>query len=80
MKTRCYMRNIHDKSAIIKSMMEEIYRLSEQQVQALKGASFVGMTNEEANECDSRRRRIRSLVAEVEHLQNSGSHGKRRAG
>jgi hypothetical protein len=74
------MRIIHDKSAVIKSKMEEIYRLSEQQVQALKGASFVGMTNEETTECDSRRLRIRSLVAEVEHLQDSGTQGKRRAG
>jgi hypothetical protein len=43
-----------DTSAMIKQMTEEIYRLAEEQARALKKATFLGMTTDEANECDSR--------------------------
>jgi len=60
-----------DTSAMIKQMTEEIYRLAEEQVRALKKATFLGMTTDEANECDSRRGSISRLIGEVQHLQNT---------
>ena len=52
-------------------MTEEIYKLAEEQAKALKRAAFLGMTRNEANECDSRRGRITRLVGEIEQLQNT---------
>ena len=63
-------RNTHT-SARIKQLTEEIYRLAEEQAKTLKRATFLGMTMHEAKECDSRRGRIRRLVAEIEQLQNT---------
>jgi len=62
-------RNAH--SLAIKEMTEEIYNLAEEQSKALKAATFLGMTTNEANECDSRRGRIRHLIKEIEQLQNT---------
>jgi len=60
-------RNTH--TSAIKRMTEEIYSLAEEQTKALKAATFLGMTTNEANEWDSRRGRIRHLVTEIEQLQ-----------
>jgi hypothetical protein len=67
------MRNEHhdtDTSATIKQVTEEIYQLAEEQTKALKQATFLGMTTDEASHCDSRRGRIRHLIRELQQLQN----------
>ena len=61
-------RNTHA-SAQIKQMTEEIYRLVDEQAKALKSATFLGMTTNEANECDLRSGRIQRLIGAVERLQ-----------
>jgi len=52
---------INDTSAII-MLIELIHRLSEQQSQALKRPTFVGMTRDEPIKQDSDRCRIRTLI------------------
>jgi hypothetical protein len=60
-------------SEIVTPMRDEIHRLTEQHNQALKTATFVGMTTNEANEYDSRRCPITSLKEKLERLQHTTS-------
>lgn len=45
--------------------------LSEQQAEALRTATFVGMTSDEANEYDERRRKITDLIQQLALVQKS---------
>jgi hypothetical protein len=60
-----------DTLATIHRIKEEIDRLSEQQKEALKTATFVGMTHDEAKDYDSRRARITELIHELALLQKA---------
>ena len=55
----------------IHRIKQEIDKLSEQQSEALKTATYVGMTAEEAREYDARRQQITKLVEELRLLQNA---------
>ena len=52
-------------------LRQEIEKLTQEQSEALKTATFVGMTAEEAKIYDARRRRITELVEQLRALQNS---------
>jgi len=60
-----------DTVAAVNRVKEEIDRLTEQQSQALKHATFVGMTPEEAQEYDNRRSQITTLLQQLEALQKA---------
>jgi hypothetical protein len=47
-----------DTLGAVQRLKEEIDNLTEQQSEALKMATYVGMTPDEATECDERRARI----------------------
>ena len=50
---------------------EEIDKLTEQQSEAIKTATYVGMTTDEAKEYDERRDRILKLVRDLATLEES---------
>lgn len=50
---------------------QEIERLTRKQSEALKTATFVGMTPDEAKEYDDRRQQITRLVEQLRSLQNA---------
>lgn len=60
-----------DTVAAVHRIKEEIDRLTEQQSHALKQATFVGMTPDEAKEYDDRRAQITRLIRELEALQKA---------
>ena len=49
-------------------LKEEIERLTEQQSEALRAATYIGMTPDEAREYDERRDYILTLLRELEGL------------
>jgi len=53
----------------IHRIKQEIDRLSEQQSEALKTATYVGMTAEKAREYDARRQQITNLLEELRLLK-----------
>ncbi len=53
---------------VLQTLTAEITRLSEQQIDAMRTATFVGMTADEARQLEQRRARIRELVRELEVL------------
>jgi hypothetical protein len=55
----------------IHRVKQEIDRLGEQQSEALKNATYVGMTAEEARQYDARRQQITKLVEELRLLKNA---------
>jgi hypothetical protein len=58
--------NVPVSPSLIQSLTAEITRLSEQQMDAMSRATFVGMTEEdELHEYDERRARITELVREL---------------
>ncbi len=60
-----------DTVAAVHRVKEEIDRLTEIQSHALKQATFVGMTPEEAQEYDDRRSQITRLLHQLEALQKA---------
>jgi hypothetical protein len=60
-----------DTVAAVHRIKEEIDRLTEEQAHALKHATFVGMTPEEAQEYDDRRSQITRLLRQLEILQKA---------
>ncbi len=50
---------------------EEIDRLTEEQVKALKAATYVGMTPNEAKDYDARREKINKLIRELERYEKA---------
>jgi hypothetical protein len=57
--------------AAIDRLKQEIERLTEQQSEALKTATYVGMTAAEARSYDARRQQITKLVEELTTLKES---------
>ena len=55
----------------VHKIKQEIDRLTELQSEALKNATFVGMTPDEAKEYDNRRTQILNLVHRLETLEES---------
>lgn len=55
----------------IHRLKQEIDRLSQEQSDALKSATYVGMTPDEAKEYDARRQKITQLVQELSLLQKA---------
>jgi hypothetical protein len=55
----------------VQRLKEEIERLTEEQTEALKAASFGGMTAAEAKQYDERRKTITRLVQELSLLRQS---------
>ncbi len=53
---------------LFQALTAEITCLSEQQIDAMRTATFVGMTADEKHELEQRRARIRELVQELEVL------------
>jgi len=49
-------------------LKEEIDRLTEQQSETLRAATYIGMTPDEAREYDNRRDQILALLRELENL------------
>ncbi len=49
---------------------KEIDRLLDRQTDALKSATFLGMTREEARDYDNRRSRIYQLIRKLYHLDS----------
>lgn len=55
----------------IHQLKQEIERLGQQQSEALKTATYVGMTPEEARQYDTRRQKITKLVEELKLLKDA---------
>ncbi len=55
----------------IHRLKQEIDRLTAQQDEALKSATFLGMTTDEAKEYEERRNLILQLVTDLEMLEKS---------
>lgn len=58
-------------AAAVHRIKQEIDRLTEQQAHALKQATFVGMTPDEAKEYDERRTLITKFIRELELLERA---------
>lgn len=56
-------------AAKIPHMKADIDRLFTEQAKALKSATYLGMTPEEAKQCDERRKKITHLMKKLFHLQ-----------
>jgi hypothetical protein len=62
----------HTKTAdAIHRLKEEIDKLTEQQTEALRMATFVGMTTDEAKEYEERREKILEYVNDLKVLEES---------
>jgi hypothetical protein len=55
----------------VQRLRQEIEKLTQEQNEALKTATFVGMTAAEAKIYDARRQRITELVEQLRVLRNS---------
>ena len=60
-----------NRSSAIEDFRQEIARLRQLQNEALKIASYVGMTQEEGAAYDSRHSRIMTLTAQLRALQSA---------
>jgi hypothetical protein len=56
---------------MIEEIKQEIDRLRTEQNEALKSATYVGMTAEEAHRHDARRDRITRLLQQLQQLQQA---------
>ena len=52
-------------------LKEEIDRLTEEQIEAMKMATFAGLTTDEAKEYEERRAKILALVKELRLLEEA---------
>jgi hypothetical protein len=60
-----------DTLTLLHQLKQQIDELAEQQMDALKMATYVGMTPEEAKEYDQRREKITALVEELSELKKA---------
>jgi hypothetical protein len=60
-----------DTLALFHSLKQQIDTLTEQQIDALQQATYLGMTPDEAKDYDERRRQITGLIRELEELQKA---------
>lgn len=58
----------------IERLKQEIEQLTREQTTALKSATYIGMTPEEAREHDQRRARITQLTQQLLQLQQGSSN------
>jgi hypothetical protein len=56
---------------LIHRLKEEIDRLTEEQTDAMKSATFIGLTTDEAKEYEGRRTRILELVEQLRLLEEA---------
>ena len=62
------MSHSSDTVALVHHIKQQIDALTEQQAEALKQATYIGMTPDEAEEYDGRRKKITALVEELSEL------------
>lgn len=62
-----------DQVDAVRRIKQEIERLTEQQREALKTATYVGMSAEEARHYDALRQRITALFEELRNLETASS-------
>ena len=60
-----------DTVAAVHRLKQEIDRLTEEQAEALKAATYLGMTSEQAKHYDERRRNITKLVQQLALLEKA---------
>ena len=60
-----------DTVSAVHQLKQEIDRLTEEQTEALKSATYVGITAEEAQEYDERRKNITRLVKQLALLEKA---------
>jgi len=73
------MADPSDTVAAIHRIKQEIDELTEMQAEALKTATFVGMTSDGARDYDERRQRIAGLVQELIPGRQRDPHFRHRA-
>jgi hypothetical protein len=59
-----------DSAESVKRLKVEIDVLADEQAEALRSATYIGMSPQQDKECDDRRSRILSLMKEVERLED----------
>ena len=62
---------VPDHLTTVHRLREEIDRLTAQQIEAMKTATFVGLSTDEAKEYEERRAKISALVEELRLLENA---------
>jgi len=62
------LRNRSETAETIHKLKEEIDKLTEQQSEALRRASYLGMTTDEAKEYEERREKILEYVKDLKML------------
>ena len=60
-----------DTVSAVHELKQEIDRLTEEQAEALKSATYLGMTAEEAQEYDERRKNITRLIQQLAMLEKA---------
>jgi len=65
------LRDRSETTETIHRLKEEIDKLTEQQSAALKAATYLGMTTDEAKEYEQRRERILDYVKDLKILEES---------
>lgn len=60
-----------DTVVLIQRLRQEVAQLTEQQSKALKGAVYVGMTADEAEEYDERRQQITRIISQLMMLEQA---------
>lgn len=60
-----------DRMDAVRRLRQEIHRFSEEQANALKSVTYLGMTPHEAKEYEERRSRIINLIHELELLDKA---------
>ncbi len=65
------MPNPSEHLATVHNLKEEIDRLTEEQTEAMKSATFIGLTTDEAKEYEDRRSKILQLVDQLRMLEEA---------
>ena len=65
------LRDGSETAEVIHRLKEEIDKLTEQQADALKTATYLGMTTDEAKEYEQRREKILEFVKDLKMLEES---------
>lgn len=65
------LRNHSETAEVIHRLKEEIDKLTEQQAEALRTATYLGMTTDEAKEYEQRREKILDYVKDLKMLEES---------
>jgi len=65
------LRDRSETAETIHRLKEEIDKLTEQQTEALKTATYLGMTTDEAKEYEQRREKILGYVDDLKILEES---------